>query len=341
MSTEIMNKHKVNEMGKSTKVVEKIGHAIHESAKTSPRMKVRERYAPFLEKMKQYSEVINSTGTDADLFSTTTAAIIDQAFEPMLLARGIIKTIQLDMSGSDSLKVPKEAGQLTAVTVNDDGTFPSEATTGYESTTITINWVGAYTAIPEQLIKKAAVDLIAHRLGQIGRAIARKVDSDIITEFDACTTAGDSFYGTNSNYYHLGTGAGSLLSYSALVTGIANHRALDANPTDILLTPANWGVLMSDTSMKAALAFGTTTNGQIPAFQEFANLRIHYSSQLPANHTFLVDRETVGYFIDASDVQVFDGRVDNTIQNEILGVKAYGVRISRPKSVYAIRNQTA
>lgn len=341
---------------KERKHVRRAGRIVVESlfAEDDSRRFPRNNYGDFKETLDKYAEerygvdvsealakdteeVINSTGDDTDLYSTAMASFIDQAYEPRLLGRDVINPVEAPSRGFDSVKIPI-GQQLTAQTLNTDGTFPSEETTDYQSRTISFDWRGAYTKIPEQLLQKAIVDLIVERLEQIGRAISRKVDSDIMTEFDKATTKNDGFYGDNSNYDYLGSG--NFVDYDAVINAMGELLKQDAEPTHMLMHPDSNVNYLQDADVKQALGFGTTEEGETPLQTVLGNMRILVSPQVPTDTVLLVDSERIGHFLDYGDIQTFDGRVNETVQSEVLGVKPYGVRVTQEEALFAIREDS-
>lgn len=334
-------------LGRPTEKVTKLGAMILQEAADHPRDRVREKFAPFVEEANAHmpegksinsesvrvSEVINATGTDSDLFTTAIASFVEAAYEPVLVSRGLMRQLDIQLQGEDSIKIPREDALRTAQQINDDGTFPSEETGGYDSTTISINWYGLYTAIPLQLIEKSRVDIIAQRFEELGRAISRKVDSTVLSAWDTATTSG------NNNLKNLGSSTD--LSYDGLITEIANHFGLNAMTTDVVLNPTNWGILHKDATFVSGLQRSADSSGNIPFLETLGNIRFHMSQQVGDNTTYLVDRDRLGYFVDAGDIRTFDGRVDNSIQTEVLAVKPWGVSVTQPEGVYQIKDNTA
>jgi len=343
----------------------KIGQAIVEGAKEHPRREVREKWSGVAERHEDLQEKMQSDESfvqtealsdDTDLYTTLQADIIQQALEPELFGLDAINTMQFELQmGVDSIQVP-QGQQLTAVELNADGTL-SEDTTDYQSTNIGITWVGVRTTFSGQLVQKAKVDLLAYRMQQAGRAIARKVDGDIVSEMvdatrDPSDTAASGDYNDNSNYLYGGLSGGSNnsddgftdkeVTYDVIVEGIAGARSNDADPDLYLTNTGTWATLMKDSDMKQALGFGTTTDGDIPMVQRFGALRVRATSQMPVDESVLVDTDRTGMFIDASSVETFDGRVNEAYQFEVLAVKAYGVKITQPQTLYGIHeNQDA
>ena len=339
---------RVNRNSSQEKVAE-VGQTTIEAIENHPRQKVQEKYGDVLEAVDTAKEAL---GDETQLYGTAVAGFIEAAYQPKLLGRDLINEVTLDMSGYDSLKIPKH-NLLTASQINADGTFSGgEETTGYGEETIEVNWYGTYTDIPLNLARKSAVDLIADRLEQIGRAISRKVDSDVVGEMEKAGTKNDSHYDPSGeaptgNYLYGGETGGSVnsddgfdsnkeITFDVVINAIGDHRDFDAQPDTILTNNKTWVRMHTDQDMKDALAFGTTTSGDVATVQQFGTLSLMVSTQVTDDKTILVDSDNCGYFIDASPVETWDGRVSNTVQMEVVGAKAYGVRIVRQESVFVI-----
>lgn len=344
------------EYADTQETVAELGREMVEDLQDSDtRPKVKEKWQSVSETFEKVAEEDvevsqENLPDDSSLYSTMIAQFIEDALQPRLVALDVMREINFDLNvGYDSIKIPKD-NLLTASDLNSDGTFPSEETTGYDDLTINISWVGAYTSIPAQLLRKSAVDLAAHRLRQIGEAIARKVDSDIITDMTDATDKNGS-YGDNGNYLYGGNNDGSVnsddgfdsnkeITYDVLVNAQSDMMDNNAMPDVIVTNNQTWGRLMTDADMKDALAFGTTTQGEIPMVQQFGDMRLVPTGQMPSNQTVLVDTDNAGYFVDASGVETFDGRVSNTVQFEVVAIKGYGVGQVRPKALFGIKENT-
>lgn len=313
--------------------VVKIGQTIEEGVKDpDQRNSVKEKYQHLVENAEKYRQS-EAFSDDTDLYTTLQADMIEEALEPNLLAMDAIRSLDFQLgAGFDSIQIPT-GNQLSATTLNSDGTL-SEDTTGYDSVSISIEWVGVRTSFGGQIVNKAAVDLLAFRMEQAGRAIARKVDTDILNELEKAGTKGDATYGDNSNYVY--TGSGNDATYedviSVISTGLGNDAALDMG----LLSTEVWDSLHKDADLKDVLAFTASADGEFSLVQQFGPLRFMASSQVGADKAIFVDSDRTAMFVDASAVETFDGRVSEAYQFEILAVKAYGVGILQPQSVVVL-----
>jgi len=272
-------------------------------------------------------------GNNTGVYTTAMASFIEKAFRPKLIAEGLIKSLPLDMKGHDSLKLPKGVN-LTAEAIGSDGTVTADDQ-NYGSITITVDWVGCQTSLTHQLQSVGAVDLLTDKLEEIGAAISRKVDTDILAEMIKAFTKDDATYGDNSNYSYLGSG--SYVDYAALVDAINAHEDLYGEPDTIVVNPTDKARILKDTDIKAAMAFATTPEGKmLPSTLELFGLKLVSTPQMTAGKIALVDSKKLGYFIDATPIETWDGRLQTTIAFEVIGAKAYGVGITRPEAVYGI-----
>lgn len=319
--------------GRERENVRQLGEAIVEGAQHEhQRESVKDKYEELVAKAEEYRNQ-EAFSDDTALYSTLQADMIEEALEPMTLGQDAIRSMDFNLGqGYDSIQIPT-GNQLSAVDLNSDGTL-SEDTTGYDSVKISIGWVGVRTTFSHQIVEKAAVDLLAFRLEQAGRAIARRVDSDILTEIEKAGTKGDADYGDNSNYVY--TGSGNNIAYddviTAIQTGLENDAILDMG----LAGPSVWGNLHKDTDVKDVLAFTATAEGDFSLVQNFGPLRLMASSQITTDKLLLVDSSRNAMFVDASPVETFDGRVSEAAQFEVLAVKGYGVQILQPQTVVVV-----
>lgn len=320
--------------GRKRETVEKIGETIVEGAKDpQQRESVKDKYEELVSKAEEYKNK-EAFSDDTDLYSTLQADMIEEALEPQLLAQDAIRSMDFNLGqGYDSIQIPT-GNQLSAVDLNNDGTL-AEDTTDYDSVTISIGWVGVRTTFSHQIVNKAAVDLLAFRLEQAGRAIARRVDSDILEQIEKAGTKGDADYGDNSNYVYTG-GSSTDVDYDDMITAIETGIDNDAILDMALAAADTWGSLHKNQDVKDVLAFTATAEGDFSLVQNFGPLRLMASSQVSQGKILLVDSSRNAMFVDASPVETFDGRVSEAAQFEILAVKGYGVKILQPQTVVVI-----
>lgn len=311
--------------------VRQIGRVIYEKLEDEENVeKLDDKWTEVAEKLTEKKEVINTSGDDVDLYTTAIADFIEAALKPKLVARGVFNEVSLTESGYDSIDIPTGNLLGSAQEVNTDGSFTSESTEGFDSTTINTKMVGEYTLIPQQLVEKANVDLLGHRMGQIGFSIARKIDDDIISALNSNASSGDNYVSETS-----------AVTWNDLVNMISTARSHYADPDLILLSNENWKNLMQDSDMKDALAFGTSSGGALAEFQQFGTLKVMVHPEVNADDAYVIDTDRTGYYVDAGDVQTYDGRVAETVQNEVMGVKRYGVGVTLPNAYVRYENTSA
>jgi len=326
MGAKIIND--IGDIPRATQMVAKVGEVLVKGIKerlNSPDPAVREKYKAFENVL---TEDLTMSGSTA-LYTTAIAGFIERALRPKLVAEGIIKKItDFKMKGYNSIKIP--LGRLiTASDLPDTGTISYDSGS-YSSLTITISWKYAANKITYELLQHSAVDLISEELYEIGQALARKIDSDIIAAIDSACTSG------NGNLTNLGSG--TYITYSALVDGIKSAMDNYAEPDILLISPETWDTLMKDTDVKSALHFGTipASGSVMPQTQQILGLKVVVSPQVDDDAVYIIDSKNLGYFVEGSDVQTFDGRVSGTLAFEVIGAVAYGVGIAKPKAIYKL-----
>ena len=297
------------------------------------------KYKDVKEALMPVKEQINSTGDDADLYSTLMAQMIDPYLEPTLVAKDVIKEEPFLFNGNDSIQVPREQ-QKVAIEINTDGTFASEEQTGYQSRTANIKWIGAYSLIPEQLRRKAYIGILENQFRLIRRAIEEKIDTDILTEFDKATTPGDPDY-DDADDDNVDNEVQGAITYDNVIDLISKVMSNDAESTDLLMNATTWAALNKDPDTKNSNRFGTARvedgGTSIGFLSLFGTSRVHITSQMPDDTIYAVDRNRAGYYINAGDTQLFDGRVNKTVQHEVMAIKPFSVKISNIGSVAALR----
>jgi hypothetical protein len=170
---------------------------------------------------------------------------------------------------------------------------------------------------------------MAEELGEIGDALARKIDSDIIAAIDAAIVNG-----TNG----VALGAGNYISFNVFADALGAHMALYAMPDLWLGSPAVFTRLIKDTDVKTAIAHSTATGGGSVMNQvsNLLNIRLLVSPQVATTKSYLIDTARLGYFIEGAPTQTFDGRRTGELNFEVIGATAYGVAIVQANAAYRI-----
>lgn len=276
-------------------------------------------------------------GNTGSLFTTAVAGFIEQRLRPRLVAADLIRFVpgQFSLQGTDSIKIPLRSALITADDLPDDASVTYDDG-NYEDQTIQITWKYAANSITIPSMQTANVDIMANELFEIGDALARKADSDIIAEFESATPDDES----NENYLGVDNDAGFDDYVDAMVGAMDN----DAMTTDILTNPTSYGNLLKQSDLVAALGrsfTGSEGGAVIPKLTELLNHPVHVTTQVSDNNTFFIDRERTGYFLEGSGVQSWDGRRTQHLAIEVIGAYPYGVAIVQPKSLYRLEENTA
>ena len=278
---------------------------------------------------------ISNTGS---LFTTAVASFIEQRLRPNLVAADLIKFIpNFSLSGSDSVKIPIRSALITAADLPPSAEVTYDTGT-YSDTTIQIEYKYAANSITIPSMQQANVDIMANELFEIGDALRRKSDSDIIAEFESATPSD----GSNSNYTALGTS--TVVDYDNFVDALVAMMANDSDPTDILTNPASYGNILKSATLITSLGRangGSGTGNTFPRATELLNMTIHASSQVSSDDVFLIEAGKTGYFMEGTSVQAYDGRRSKHLAMEVIGAYPYGVAIVQPATIYRIRENTA
>lgn len=267
------------------------------------------------------------------LYTTMITNFVERKLRPMLVAAGLIRDIpNFTLRGHDSIKVPIREELITAVDLPDSGDL-SYHTDGFTSQTITVAYKHAATKITWELLQHANVDLIAEEVGEIGDALARALDSDIISEFDSAVTSGNDNEVTSS----------SGMSYELLIDGFVKAWENNARPDAILTNPTTFGKLMKDSTLVTALADATRQGSGVimPEIENVVNQRVFVSNQVPADTTFLIDRARTGYVLRGAGPVVIDHQRNDSASFGIAGLQGWGIGIIQPKSVTGIRENVS
>lgn len=263
------------------------------------------------------------------LYTTVVRNIVERAFRPTLVMNEIIKTITVNAQGMSGLKFPISTLR-TAASLPDTGVLPAPTNDDYTSATITLGWIYAYEVITIQLIQQGVIDIVQDQMFELGDALARKVDSDIVT---AIETASPAITVTVENYAL----ADSTMTYDDLVDGIMNCINNNALPDAVVTNPLTWANFIKSSDVITALGYNSVDKGSLfPRIQDFLGLKIVLTTQASANNLYIVDTQRCKYLVEGSAIQMLDGRKSGTVNWEIVGLKLYGVKVIQPEAVYRI-----
>ena len=288
-----------------------------------------------------------TTSNSAALYTTALASVVRENVEPNLVALELLQmnTDLMDGGGKGAIKLPKDQ-RITAAVVAEGGTVTYTGV-GYTSITVTAEKRVAASKVTWEMVKRGMASTIVLEANRIGKAIARKIDSDILTAVENVVSA------ANSNRLATG-GANTRVSYSLLTTAIGSFTANDYVFRYILLHPNDYAALLGDTDFKTAVltqpviqTVGGVQGGSRPYYQDggtnyvppaiyFHGAKVIVTSQVTDGVTLLVDSEELGTFCKETDVEVVDGRLPGSVDTEIIGLISFGVGIQNVAAVYGI-----
>lgn len=264
------------------------------------------------------------------LYTTIVRNVVERAFRPNLIMSGMIRSVSVDPRGVTALKIPISVLK-TAYDLPDDGVLSAPTGGNYEYSEITLKWIYSYEVITWQLIQQAVIDVIQDQLYELGYALSRKIDSDIIGAIETASPA------TNANHNYLGLGSGKYFSYEALLTGVLKAENNYAVPDSVITSPLTLLNFMKDTSVITALGYNSSELGTIfPRVRQFFGLQLLTTTQATAGNVYILDSNRTKYFVEGSPVQVLDGRKSGTTNWEVIALKLYGVKICQPSAVFRL-----
>lgn len=281
-----------------------------------------------------------TTANASALYITALASVIRAAVEPNMVGLELLQlnTDLMNGAGKGAIKLPKEK-RVIAAEVGEGGsvTYTGE---GYESITVSPTKKIAASKVTWEMIKRGMVSLITAEASRVGKALARKIDSDIITGIVAVCTA------ANSNRTATG-GASTRVSYNDLIDSRAKIEGYDVGgfkATHLILHADDYAALCKDTDFKNALirapvisgAAGTATVGLFPQVEYFGPQKLIQSNQITTGTSIFVDSTELGTFVQESDVEVVDGRISGTVDTEIIALQSYGIGIQNTRAASSV-----
>ena len=272
-----------------------------------------------------------TTSNSGALFITGLASVIRAAVEPNMVGLELLQlnTDLMNGGGKGAIQLPKEQ-RITAAEVGEGGSI-SYTGVGYTSITVTPTKKIAASKITWEMAKRGMISMITAEAARTGKALARKVDSDIISGVEAVVTSG------NSNRVATG-GASTRASYNDLIDARALIEGFEVggfHATHLIIHPLDYAALSKDTDFKNALyrapivagSGGDATATLFPVIEYFGDAKIIRTAQVTSGTSIFVDSTELGTFVQESDVEVVDGRINGSVDTEVIALMSYGIGI--------------
>lgn len=334
MKVEETNSEMLSQFGQEN--VTKLGKVCVEAMKKEKTNTGESRFDAFVKESLGTSTESLDVG-DSQLYTTAIAGFIERRLRPNLVAENVIKVIDnFDTRGQDTLKVPLRDSLISASDLGDDGSVSYDSN-GFGSTSIQLRYKYAANSLTHEITKFANVDLIAEELGEIGYALARKVDSDIISALDTNTST------PTGNALRV---SGSDASFANLLSALQGAWENYASPDVILLSPESYVTIMGldefsgGSNITGSMAFKGANGENFPLVEAILRMRVVVSNEVDDDHIYLIDTQRNGYLVKAGGVETFDGRRSGYLAYEVIGALNYGVGLVQPKAVYKIVENT-
>ena len=184
-----------------------------------------------------------TSDNNTSLYTTVVADFIERKLRPDLVALNVVKRLRIDNRGTSSIKIPVSE-LITAADLPDSGTVTYATGNDYTNAVVTLGWRYASSRITMELIEQANVDLIQDQLVELGFALSRKIDSDIIAAHVTATPTNDA----NTNYTALG--GTTDISYDGLIDGLRDAAINNAQVDTVLLSWTQFAAFMKDSDVK-------------------------------------------------------------------------------------------
>ncbi len=281
-----------------------------------------------------------TTANSGALFVTALASVVRAAVEPNMVGLELLQlnTDLMNGGGKGAIQLPKET-RVTAAEVGEGGSI-SYTGQGYTSITVTPSKKIAASKITWEMVKRGMVSLITAEAARLGKALARKIDSDIISGIVAVCTA------ANSNRKATG-GATTRVSYNDLVDSRALIEGFEVGgfkATHLILHAEDYAALAKDTDFKElltrnAVVSGGTQGATVQSFatvEFFGSQKIIQTNQITTGTSIFVDSTEVGTFVQESDVEVVDGRINGSVDTEVIALQSYGIGIQNVRAASSI-----
>ncbi len=274
-----------------------------------------------------------TTANASALYVVALASVIRAAVEPNMVGLELLQlnTDLMNGGGKGSIQLPKEQ-RVTAAEIGEGGSV-SYTGTGYTSIVVTPTPKVAASRISWLMVKRGMVSMITAEAARLGKALARKIDSDIISGIEAICTSG------NSNRTATG-GSSTRVSYNDLIDARADIEGFEVGgfkATHLVVHPDDYAALNKDTDFKNALWRAPVISGPpgsasvalFPQAEFFGPQKIIQTAQVTSGVTLFVDSTELGTFVQETDVEVVDGRINGTIDTEVIAVQSYGIGVQR------------
>jgi hypothetical protein len=288
-----------------------------------------------------FREDVNLTNAAA-LYTTVLASVIREAVEPVMVGLELLQ-INEDMmygQGKGAIKLPKEL-RTVAAEVAEGGPITYTAV-GYDYVTVTPTKKIAASKITWEMIKRGMVSLVVAEAKRAGKALARKVDYDIIQGLWGVVS--------DANGNRIAAGVGNRVSYANLIDARALCESQFFKPTHLILHPMDYAALLKDTDFKQAIYRATVTINAgspnaattlFPRVEYFGPQKIIVTTQIDEYCSMFVDANEAGTFVKETDVEVVDGRLPGSVDIEVIALMSYGIAIQNVRAVSGVEGNAA
>lgn len=284
--------------------------------------------------------------TGSGLYTTALATVLQAASEPFMVGKELLKENRdlMGGKGKGAIKIPKDV-RTVAVEVA-EGAVVNYFTEGMDSITVTPTKKLAGTKITWEIQKRGMDDTARIMIERAGKAIARKMDSDIIASIIAAIDADATIKASN----RIATGGTTtyiswtmLTNCEAAILGAVDTASVPFGfvPTHLLFHPRDWAKIQQDTDFKNMIYRHGIVVGEPltvnPPILYYSTMKITVTGQITTGSTLMVDAENCGQLIKESDIEVYEGRLPGSVDIEVIALMSYGIGILFPQAAAYVK----
>jgi len=189
--------------------------------------------------------------------------------------------------------------------------------------TITIGKIGLKAVITQEAIDSSNIDIIRMTIQEAGIALAVKEDTDIL----AALIAG---YGSSVLM------SGGTITYNQIVEAAGNIRSQNWEPNVIVMNPAQFSQILSDTMFTDASKYG----GREPLLRGevgmISNLKVLVTTQIASGKALVLDTRQAGWLAIKRPVDLKRWDNPSTDSVELYFFMEYGTKATRTEAIALI-----
>ena len=277
-----------------------------------------------------------TTSNTGALYVTILRDLVRLAPGPPSFIRNMFQ-LNTDMkgaSGSGAIKLPKT--KLARGVLQGEGAKVEYETDGYESITVTPQMYAIASQLTRTILQWAGPSLISNEATRMNRGIELAVEYYGIAAIDAACDDDNA----NSHDNEVNTGAGGTdMDWADICEACERIETYHGVPTDIIFHPADFNALMQDTDFKDAIKYALVGKERGEILSPFGKVRgceVWTSAYETDGTAHVIDRNNLGTFVEASDLEVADIPVGDSFNRAVGAYQFFGFGIENSDMIAEI-----